>query len=210
MPCVLSDPFGRAARISHRCEVLPDGAGTLWLLDRTGKDYSMDLPRERQFVTKPTHDGLAYLLGQNYVEFGAISRAVYRELLQEISRRHPGIIRYIPHPREKTRPEDLPASYIWTDPELPIELRLLGDEYLPEFLLTFSSTATISVPMLFPSMRVISVDVQLKPIEDLQIFLTSEVTVTHSELSAFIYRLLDSHGLKVSRMELDNVACLSQ
>jgi hypothetical protein len=201
--CVMTDPFCKAARFNSRCEILPDGASTLLLLDRKGVPFSLsEISAVTGVHVRPVQAGKVIFLGQNYVEFGAFDRAAYRRYLTEFAGFYDGPVQYIPHPRESTRPTDLPPSFQWVEPDLPIELRLFDEELLPERVFTFPSTATISIPTLFPSISVTCIDIKSTAIDGLRIFLARDATITHAELAAYIYALVDRHGLPISRMTL--------
>jgi hypothetical protein len=205
--CVMTDPFCRAARLAPACEILPDGASTLLLQSRRGVEPRLKaLAAGRLTSERAVRAGWVMLLGQNYVEFGALDRGQYAMYLGRLAALIPGRVDYVPHPREETRPEDLPPSFTWQPPTVPIELRLIDLPELPERILTFPSTAALSVPLLFPSVQVTAVDIDCAAVRDLGIPLGPGLIIRHQELADFIYDYAGRLGLPLQRMTLEDLS----
>jgi hypothetical protein len=96
-------------------------------------------------------------VGSSLVESGLMRASAYRACVAGAAALHPGMV-YIAHRREDDAKLHMMASELGIDtirPKYPIELELIDRELYPAPLLVVLSTASDTVPMVFPGAEVV-------------------------------------------------------
>lgn len=203
LPLLITDPFGRIGRLSGSVDYLPDGTNTYFLLDKRGIPYSV--AAFERFASLGKRDNVGsktFILGSNHVEKGMISPEDYLAIIQYLVKVMPTEAIYIPHGREVFVPsiKDFPLER--TTANVPIEFRLLTCNELPSQIFTFTSTAIMSLKLLFPSIKITWIDISDRWFIDSTIGSEGDDVITYHDLSYYIGRFLIDHDLEVSVLKL--------
>ncbi len=147
---------------------------------------------KKLFLNKPKEsDNVIYLLGQNFIELGAVEEEIYIQYLKKIIHYYKNKkIIYYPHRAESINQkykELNSRTFQIKESKQPIEIEFLINNIYPSHIASFTSSALFSLHQIFPKASIDSFII--KP-EDL---------LTHKEIIQMLY---DSQDRSINQINL--------